>query len=82
MEAPPLTDEQHTHDHPPIGGGAECLACPICVLLQALTTARPEVTQHLVNAGRELTLAFAALVEAQTAAYDRADRVQRIRVDE
>jgi predicted RNA polymerase sigma factor len=69
-----------------MGGGAECLACPICVILQALSSARPEVMAHLLAASRELTLAFQALVDAQAdaarAAATRAGgRVTRIRVD-
>jgi hypothetical protein len=78
-----VTEQQHTHDHPPMGGGAECLACPVCVLLQAVAGARPEVVSHLAAAGRELTLALAALVEAQVATYDRDEpKVQRIRVED
>jgi hypothetical protein len=78
-----LTEQQHSHEHPPIGGGPECLACPVCVLLQALSSVRPEVVQHLAAAGRELTLALAALVEAQASAYDRTEpKVQRIRVED
>jgi hypothetical protein len=78
-----VSEQHHSHDHPPVGGGAECLACPVCVLLQAVSSVRPEVVQHLAAAGRELTLALAALVEAQVAAHEPSDRkVQRIRVDD
>jgi hypothetical protein len=78
-----VQEQHHTHEHPPVGGGAECLACPICVLLQAVSSVRPEVVQHLVAAGRELTLALQAVVAAQADAHAEHDepRVERIRVD-
>jgi hypothetical protein len=80
-------DEQPPpHQHAPfggaIGGGPECLVCPVCVLLQALTTARPEVTEHLLAAAKELTLALQAALDAQAKAYDDArDRLERIDVE-
>lgn len=94
-----MDEEQHRHDHGAlpragIGGGPECTLCPICVLLQAMTSVRPEVTQHLLNAGRELALALTAVLETQAEAYGHASsrhrertestarpRVQRIEVD-
>lgn len=80
-------DAGHGHAHgPPIGGGTECLLCPVCVVLQALTEARPEVTQHLLAAARELALALKAGFESQAEAADRASakvgsRLERIDVD-
>ena len=78
-----MDDEQHHHGRGAtgfgIGGGTECTLCPICVLLQAMTSLRPEVTQHLLNAGRELTLALTAVLEAQAKAYDHAATHQRDR---
>jgi hypothetical protein len=80
-----VTAQHHAHDHPPLDGahdGEACLACPLCVALQALQGAKPEVLAHLVAAGRELTLALQALVESQAAVYERPEpRVERIRVD-
>ncbi len=83
-----MSDDQQPppHQHPPfggaIGGGPECLVCPVCVLLQALTSTRPEVTEHLLGAAKELTLALQAVVEAQAKAYDQAgERLERIEVD-
>lgn len=61
----------HAHDHGPharIGGGQECVLCPICVLLQALSTSRPEVMEHLAAAGRELGLALQAIVDGHAGA--------------
>src|SRR3712207_9197635 len=78
-------DEQgHLHDHgaiPGIGGGPECTLCPVCVFLQAMTSMRPEVTQHLLNAGRELTLALTAVLESQAEAYDHASSRHRERTE-
>jgi hypothetical protein len=79
-------DGEHRYDHPPlggaVGGGQECLACPICVLLQALSTTRPEVLQHLLAAGRELTLALQAVVDSQRDAHERGTgKAQRINVE-
>ena len=94
-----MENEQDRHEHGPfpssgIGGGPECTMCPVCVLFQALSSVRPEVTQHLLNAGRELTLALTAMLENQAEAYNHAStrhrerteatasrRVQRIEVD-
>jgi hypothetical protein len=80
-----MVDDQHTH-HAGIGGSDECLLCPVCVLLQALSSTRPEVTAHLLAAGRELALALKAGLESQAEAYDRAaeragQTLRRIDVD-
>lgn len=75
-----------------LGGSQECLLCPVCVFLQAMTQSRPEVTQHLLAAAREFTLALKAVVETQAAAHERAaeasgrtgpgrERFERINVD-
>lgn len=76
--------DAHEHGTTPgsgIGGGPECTLCPVCVLLQALTSVRPEVTQHLLNAGRELTLALTAMLETQAEAYSHASSRQRERTE-
>lgn len=73
---------QEAHDHGTPGASPECLLCPVCVLLQALTTSRPEVTHHLVAAGRELTLALKAALDDHAQAHERAaDRLRRIDID-
>ena len=82
-----MDEEQHSHEHGAlphagIGGGPECTLCPVCVLLQAMTSVRPEVTQHLLNAGRELTLALTALLETQAEAYGHASIRQRERTEQ
>lgn len=77
---------QHAHHATPaggsIGGGQECVLCPVCVLLQALSASRPEVTEHLVAAGRELTRALTALLEAHAERSQHSQqRLQRIQVE-
>jgi hypothetical protein len=42
--------------------GGECRSCPVCLVLQALQEARPEVRAHLAAAGRELALALQAVL--------------------
>jgi hypothetical protein len=78
-----VTDDQHTHAG--IGGSPECLLCPVCVLLQAASTARPDVVQHLLAAARELALALKAAAESQAESYDRAreraEGLRRIKID-
>ena len=54
------------------GASPECAFCPVCVLLQAMTTTRPEVTGHLLAAGRELSLALAAVLGASAETFERA----------
>lgn len=58
------------------------MLCPVCVLLQAVSATRPEVTEHLLAAGRELTRALTVLVDAHAERSDATgERLQRIRVD-
>jgi hypothetical protein len=78
--------EQHVSEHPhgagPLGGGQECVLCPVCVLIQAMASSHPEVTQHLVEAGRELTRALTTLLEARDDRSQRSEqRLHRVRVD-
>ena len=69
------------------GGSPECQLCPVCVVLQAIGSSRPEVTQHLLAAVREVVLALKVVGEGQVEAVDRAhaamsERLQRIRLDD
>lgn len=81
--ASPPTGGQHSHG---FGGSPECQLCPICVLLQALGSTRPDVTTHLLSAARSLALAVKTAAEGQLEATDRAqaamnDRLTRINID-
>jgi hypothetical protein len=60
----------------------ECTVCPVCVVLHALSNAKPEVTMHLAAAARELALAVQALL-ADTSSPAPAPQggLERIRID-
>lgn len=69
-----------------VGGSPECQLCPVCVLLQALGSSRPDVTRHLLAAAREVALAVKAVAEGRMESYDRAhgtvrERLERIVID-
>ena len=55
-------DEERTPAH-----GVVCTIglCPICTLVTAFGDARPELTEHLLLAGRELLLAMKVLIDAR-----------------
>jgi hypothetical protein len=79
-----VSDHQHQHGSlgAAIGGGEECALCPICVLLQALSSTRPEATEHLRAAARELVQALQVVLEGHDHRRDRdPQRLQRIRVE-
>jgi hypothetical protein len=48
--------------------------CPVCLLVTAAGSASPELTEHLVVAGRELLLALRALIDARLEATGDAAR--------
>ena len=76
------TMPEQTHRHGEVGGSPECRICPVCVLLQALTTSRPDVTRHLVAAGRELTMALTAILDDHAEGTEDADEgLRRINID-
>ena len=39
--------------------------CPLCLAVSALQPLKPDVVEHLLNAGRELLMALKAVVEAR-----------------
>jgi hypothetical protein len=59
--------------------------CPICTLVAAFGEARPELTEHLLLAGREVLLALKVLIDARLQADDAAGSsptgLHRIQVD-
>ncbi len=63
-----------------VGNAPECAACPVCIGIAALRSARPEAVEHLVKAGAELLLAARALIEAADAQQRRVGGLQRINV--
>lgn len=57
--------------------------CPICATVSALGEVRPELTEHLLLAGREMLLAIRELIDARLEGVEerpRAGRVERIDV--
>jgi hypothetical protein len=59
--------------------------CPICTLVAAFGEARPELTEHLLLAGREVLLALKVLIDARLQADDASGSsptgLQHIEVD-
>lgn len=62
------------HEHRADADAAVCQVCPICALLRVVDEVRPEVLDHLTEAGRHLTLAAKAFLDAQAEAYERQGR--------
>lgn len=68
-----MTEEAHHHGgRGGIGGGQECTLCPICALLQAVESTRPEVMAHLYAAARELATALKMVAETHLAQSEEA----------
>ncbi|HZG95975.1 MAG TPA: hypothetical protein VEZ46_14810 [Mycobacteriales bacterium] len=62
----------------------ECTACPLCQLLAAVRTARPEAFEHAADAAGSLVLALRSLLDAHDRAWTVGHRrpVQHIPVRE
>ncbi len=61
----------------------ECQICPICTMLRVMSTSRPEVLGHLLEASRALTAALQALLaDPEHAGPPASDRLRRIDLDE
>lgn len=86
MTTSPDDDDAGAFHRHGVGGSPECQLCPVCVVLQAVGTSRPDVTAHLLAAARELALAVKTVAEGHVEASDRAqavmnDRLTRIDID-
>jgi hypothetical protein len=55
--------------------------CPICMTVTALGEARPELTEHLLLAGREVLLALRGLIESRLETVKPATKLQRISIE-
>lgn len=55
--------------------------CPICTAVTALREARPEVAEHLLQAGREVLLAARALIDARLAGSGSGPGLERVPVE-
>jgi hypothetical protein len=58
-------------------GSPECCLCPLCHLLGALRTARPETFEHLLDASGSLAAALRSALDAHESDRRRS-RVQRV----
>jgi hypothetical protein len=60
-------------------GAEECLVCPVCQGISALRKVRPEVVEHLLDAGASLLAALRAGLEPPHGSPERAGgKVERI----
>lgn len=66
-EESPESDPDPERDGRPSGHGVVCTVgmCPICAVVTAMGDVRPELTEHLLLAGRELLLALKSLIDAR-----------------
>lgn len=62
------------------GMAPECMMCPFGLVLFAVRQTRPEVVEHLLKAGQELTLAVKALIESAADRWEQAEHLQHIPV--
>ena len=69
------------HEH---AAAQDCAQCPWCVLMGVLGEGRPEIREHLREAGRELALALRAVLDeaGPEESSGRADGLRRIDLDE
>ena len=54
---------EHVHEEGIATGSAECRLCPICSAISALRGVRPDVVEHLLDAGGSLLAALRAGLE-------------------
>jgi hypothetical protein len=64
-------------------GDAACPVgfCPVGMFLTMAGQARPEAVDHLMAAGRELVLAFNAILQTRASQVDRTSPLERIEVE-
>ncbi len=55
--------------------------CPVGMFLTVAGQARPEAVDHLMAAGRELVLAFNAILQTRAADVDRTSPIEKIEVE-
>jgi hypothetical protein len=55
--------------------------CPVGMFLTVAGNARPEAVDHLMAAGRELVLAFNAILQTRASEVDRTSSLERIEVE-
>ena len=52
--------------------------CPFCLAVTTAQDLRPEITEHLLGAAREMVLAIRAMVDARADAVTRPSPLERI----
>jgi hypothetical protein len=57
--------------------------CPICMTVTAVGEIKPEVVEHLLLAGRELMLAFKAVIDAHLEGTESrpAEKLERLTIE-
>jgi hypothetical protein len=55
--------------------------CPVGMLLTLTGQARPEVVEHLMNAGREIMLAAASFMNTRVEQLQERPRLEKIQID-
>lgn len=55
--------------------------CPVGMFLTMAGQARPEAMDHLMAAGRELVLAFNAILQSRASQVDRTSPIEKIEVE-
>jgi hypothetical protein len=55
--------------------------CPVGMFLTVAGQARPEAVDHLMAAGRELVLAFNAILQTRASQVDRTSPIEKIEVE-
>jgi len=80
---PSRPEKQEDHAGPP-SSAAICQVgfCPICLAVTALSEVKPELTEHLLLAGREVLLALRAVIDSRLAGGEEpAGRLQRLIIE-
>lgn len=72
-----VTPEQQEHGAPTCTVGF----CPICLAVTAMQPIRPDVLEHLLNAGREFLLAARSVLDARADAVAPDDRATLEKID-
>lgn len=71
---PPTDDGEPTY-------APECYACPIGTVFMTFQGARPEATEHLLRAGKELLAAMRALLDGASQFLEETERRGPARVE-
>ena len=84
-KTPPPPEQPTASELPPAspftpGMAPECLMCPFGLFFFTMRNTRPEVMEHLMGAGQELSLAFKALVDQTADRWEQTQSLQRITV--